>query len=586
MAGTRERSNEAPKVPRSKWVAMLHRKPTRWDVLFHRFAEALIRRYWYTQAHFTQPTLKLDGDELWDAAMQMARVFQKHTSLAGVSQITGPNHLSLFDLDPDTIAAVSKEARAVVVRALLNYVEVAQNCFVPRNHPDLELLRPRLEESIERFLRDKCMANGELRPCLENPLGDDEGYFPKSEMPADPADTSGNPRLDAYRLNVLVHDGDAPRVVKTKLLAFAKTDPFVGPEFVVYMVTGLAGAQVHAQQTRQKINEEMESIRLRDRFLFSPSRQRGLSPVELFLEQQLMASPRMKEHLQRWADENVEGIFRVTQRQDSFLTLEDLSTGRTASVLADDPARFPLRPGELIRTRIVPWEDAWRFSGVQQLLRVEGDNAEEILRRQLHPLRLHRKLDEDDPRLLAARRLVEFVHDRFVARFGHEIARFEDLSACRQALAEFHHELMHDAVLADGRPFASAWVTDVGMGFPPFSQEQFAAADQTISGPAILYDRVEGMGFIGNFREVALAMTSPAPAQAQRAAVQGLLLQSWKPGWLVKRVLLENPSRAEELLRGILGEAFSIEKNLEPLLGRLKYPNHTLPHRPTPFLVD
>lgn len=584
------RSTETPRVARGKWVAMLHRKPTRWDVLFHKLADAVIRRYWYCQAHFSQPTFRLDSDELWDAAMQMARAFQKQTSLAAVSQMTGEKQLSIFDLNSDTLDALAAEARKVMLLALLNYAEVSRNAFVPRNHADLEALRPRLEETILRFLRDKCFPDGELYPCIENPLGDDEGYFAsQNPFPADPPNSSGNARLDAYRLNILVHDEDDAALIKRKLLAFAQTDPFLAPEFAVYMVTGLADAEVHAQKTDQKINQQMESIRLRDSFLFMPCRQRGLSPIELFLEQQLMASERQKTRLRRWADEHLESCFKIIARDEQSITLKDLGADRTLIIRDEDLSIFPPPVGTYFRSRVVPWDDHFRFSGMQQTYKITGVNlaeADRLFREDLHPLRVRRKLDENDPRLLAARRLVAFAHDRFVARFGHEVARFANLAECRIKLGEFHHELIVEAKLPDGRQFADAWRADVEMEFPSYQQDRFASEEADVSSPAVIYDAVEGMAFLGNFEDLAQALTGAEVLPRHREAVKLLLVQSWKPGWLVRRMLMENPARGEMLLQEILGGgAFSIERNLDPLLGRLKCPAHTLPHRPTPFLT-
>jgi hypothetical protein len=287
--------------------------------------------------------------------------------------------------------------------------------------------------------------------------------------------------------------------------------------------------------------------------------------------------------LSRWAEQHVEGIFRMISASGDRYELEDISTFRRATVIAD--ANPSLAAEKLIKTRLVPWDDHWLFSGMQQSVHIEG--SEDELRRTLNPLRLHRRLDEDDPRLQAARNLVHFVHDRFVVRFGHEIAPFASLDECRQKLGEFHHELLTEARLPDGRQFADAFAADVGIDFPPFFQDRFAASEGDTSSPAIIYDGIEGMAFIGFFDSLRLAMTSPFPSKEQKEAVKRLLLQSWSPGWLVKRLLMENPPRAEELLREILGgETFSLDKNLDPLLSRLKCPHHTLPHRPVPFLTS
>ena len=142
----------------------------------------------------------------------------------------------------DTLVASGTDA---IVECFANYLEIAHNCFVRRNHPDLELLRPKLEQTLRRFLIDKCVDEGDLAPCLEQPAADAEGYFPAGVLPPEPATPSGNAHLDAYRLNVLVHDEDEPLVVLSKLITFVKTDPMLWPEFTVEMVSRLAARSLH-----------------------------------------------------------------------------------------------------------------------------------------------------------------------------------------------------------------------------------------------------------------------------------------------------------------------------------------------------
>lgn len=573
---------QPPKVPRSRWIARLHRVPTRWDVLFHQLAEALARRYWYTQPHFQGEFMRLDNDELWEAAMHMSRAFAKQTSLAAVAHMKGPSELSIFDLSPATIAPIAAAGRAAIIRCLLNYLEVAHHAFIPRNHPDVVLIRPRLEETIDRFLQDKCMEQGELRPCLEAPAASDEGYFPASPMPQPPA-PSGDARLDAYRLNVLLNDDDDAVAAKRKLLEFAMTDPLVAPEYTTDLVMKLANAQLRAQQTGQKLNEQMESIRIRDHFLFTPCRQRGLSPVELFAQQHLLLDNNQMQRLMNWVRQHVEGIFKVMElsADATTVTLEDLASGRE-TVVSGDGNPMPFKLGMYLRTRVVPWDECWRFSGIQQEVRLQGD--EESLRAQLHPLRMRRRVDENDPRLLRARELVAFVHDRFVSHFGGEVARFENLDECREKLGEFHHDLILRDRMPDGTLFAETWQKEIAADFPPFIASRFAAGGKYVSGPAVIYDRVEGMAFLGDFADVADAVTAPTLQPQHTQTIRRLLTEAWKPGWLVQRILTENPSRGEELLREILGEDFSIDRHLDTLLGRLKCPDHTLPHRPVVFL--
>ena len=392
-------------------------------------------------------------------------------------------------------------------------------------------------------------------------------------------------RLDAYRLNVLVHDGDDPVTAEGKLLDYVKSDPLLAPEFAVDLVSKLAALEMQAEEKRLKINTEAEGQYLATRFLFTPGYQDGKMPVELFLSDQLLASTRQKEHLARWANQNVEGVFRIVSRSEAAVTLEDLISGREVEVVMH-PVFAECTEKSVLRARILPWDELWHILGPVDRVEMEAA-ALESYRAVLHPLRMRRRADEDDPRLLAARKLVALVAEQFAGRFGSEVAKFETLEACREALAEFHHALMVEIRLADGRQFADAWREDVGREFPAFVAEKFAAGEEEIGRPAVIYDREEGMAFAGNFGAIEAAMTMEQPDKAAEEAFAGLLMRKWRPGWLVRKIALERPERAEKLIAGILGDAdFRIGRDLEGLLGRLKCPDHTLPHRPVPFLID
>ena len=572
------RSSEAPRVPRGKWVMQLHRKPTRSDVLFHRLAESLARRYWYTQVHFRQEILRLETDEIWDAAMQMSRAVARDNTLAAMR-----GEPSLFTL-PAGLDTLAQAATRTALAAVINYLEIAHNCLLKRNHPDIELLAPRLTETFRRFFIDKLSPAGELRPCLENPIGDDERYFPPADLPADPATSSGNPATDAFRLNVLVADGDDARAVMRKLIAFAKTDPFLAPEFTVEIVTKLTARQMHAAKVKRKFDEVAEAIHIRDRFLFSPCRQGGKLPVQIFLDQQLLASEQQKERLKRWARLNTDGVFRLESSTAEAALLRELSSGRELTVVRD-AMLASLSSGTLIRARVIPWDDQWMISGTAQVIDPASAN-QDAFKEMLHPLRVRRTADEDDPRLLSARGHVKTVHAQFVERFGGELATFKTLAECREALGQFHHQLTIELRLPDGRQFADAWQHDTGLDFPPFIQEQFANGETTVTSPGVVYDAVHGMGFMPSAEEVSFAMTSPFPTVEQKQAFARLLLEKWRPGWLIERLAGDYPERVESIIRELLGESdFALARDLEPLLGRLKCPDHTLPSRPVPFLV-
>jgi hypothetical protein len=585
MAAPSERSAQAPKVPRGRWAAMLHRPPTRFDALFHSLAESIVRRYWYMQSGFHNQTLRLDRDEVWEAAMHMARAFQKRTSMDAVADLAGrPMASGIFDLETQFPAAVTSGVDALM-SGLVNYIEVAHRALLRRDHPDLLAIRSRLQDSLSRFLAARCTRDGELFPCLQKPAAPDEGYFTASRQELEPIQPSGNARLDAYRLNVLVHDADDAATFERKLLQYVKSDPMLAPEFAIDLVTKVAAVEMQASQQRLPFNRDAESQYVATRFIFSPTSQRGLTPLDLFVQDQFLPSERQKQRLARWITENVEGVFRIARRSESSVTLEDLATSREIDA-ASHAVFAQATASSIFRLRLVPWDDLWHICGTAE--RIEMDALKlESYRAVLHPLRMRRRADEGDSRILATRRLVAFIHGQFVRHFGGELAKFDTLAACRDALAEFHHSLLVDARLSDGRQFADAWRQDVAMDFPAFNAGQFAATDPDTARPAVIYDREEGMAFLGNIEPIEAAITAGADSDASAIAFQKLFMQQWCPGWLVRKIALQNPQRAQTLISQGLGQPdFHIERDLEGLLGKLKCPDHTLPHRPTPFLAS
>lgn len=563
----------------------MHRQPTRFDALFHELAESIVRRYWYMQGGFHAQTLRLDRDEIWEAAMHMARAFQKRTSIDAVADLAGrPKAASIFDLDTalDAVVDIGTDA---IMSGLINYIEVAHKALLRRDHPDLMTIRLRLRDSLARFLVSKCTHDGELHPCLESPAAPDEGYFPDNGQELEPQQTSGNARLDAYRLNVLVHDADDAAAFERKLLQYVKSDPLLAPEFAIDLVTKIAAVEMQSAQQKLKFNRDAESQYIATRFLFNPTSQQGLTPIELFMQDQLLPSDRQKQRLGRWSNENVEGVFQIARRSETAVTLEDLTTSR--EIDAAPHAIFTEATGtSVFRLRLAPWDELWHICGTSERVEMDAPRLESY-RAILHPLRMRRRADEDDPRILAARQLVAFVHEQFVREFGGELARFDTLAACRDALAGFHHALIVDVRLGDGRQFADAWRQDVGMDFPAFDAVMFAAEHPDTTSPAVIYDREEGMAFVGNIGPIEAAITSDAADDASARAFQNLFMQKWYPGWLVRKIALQNPERAERLIRQGMGlPDFQIDRDLEGLLGKLKCPDHTLPHRPTPFLAS
>ena len=583
MSATSSRTSNPPKVSRAQWAKTLHRRPTRWDVIFHKLADSLVRRYWYTQAHLGDSVLHVDADELGDVAIHMARSVQILLSLNGVATLAGrPAQPSLWNQDAGQLDALIEQSTSTAMDTLINWLEIASSCLIKRRHPGLLMLRERFAHTLRDFFEVQCAPDSELYPCIAHPLGDPEEYFPDNKLFADPADSTGNPALDAYRLLVLVHDADTPAVVKAKLLAFVTTHPLLAPEYVTFVVGSLSVAAASAAGTDQKIDQTKTLIQLRDEFLFRPCRH-GLNPVAMFLRQQLLASDRQKLRLERWSSQAVYGLFVVRQVEGSVVVLEDLTSGRGADVDSSTLPSDALHVGDIVRTRLLPWDEKWLFSGIQE---VTSKIEEGATLPSPHPLNLRRAVDEDDPRILAARQLVRVIYERFVERFGSPVATFANLDECREKLADFHYFLQMELRLPDGRQFCDAWNEDVKQAFTSFMVDEFAAEVPDTAHPAVLFDPVHGMAFIGNFAPIvaALAATDLAPAYVD--AVQQYLVDPCGRAWVVECLLKDHPARMCQLLAEVCGQdTFSAENDFPVLINRLRPGALTPPLRPVPFLM-
>ena len=346
------------------------------------------------------------------------------------------------------------------------------------------------------------------------------------------------------------------------------------------MVGSLSRAVAEAAVEQRKIDQQKMLIQLRDEFLFRPCRL-GKSPVAIFRQQQLLASPGQLQRLERWESQVVFGLFKVVASQPTRLVLEDLINGCQAEV---DPRSLDSKafvPGELLRTRLLPWDQQWLFSGIQEVTHLgEGQKAQCP-----HPLDILRTVDEQDPRLLAARRLVGVISEQFRRQFGSDVALFDSLDDCRAKLADFHYFLQMTLRLPDGRQFIQAWQEEVQLPFPVLFADEFAADIADTSHPAVLYDAQQGMAFIGNYAPLQEALSSSGEVEKHAATIQQLLTDSSTRAWVIQRMVEQHPQRMRELLQEVCGQSsFDLEKDWPGLMNRLRPGALSLPVRPAVFL--
>ncbi len=579
---TKRRLVQPPSLPRRDWVVALHRRPTRWDVLFHELSLALIRRYWHAQSSFRSDTLRLSNDELPNVALLLSLGLSRLISTNAVGDLAGQPRPSLWDTDAARFEELLAQAGTVFRDILCSYHELTGDGWIKRNHDDLRLIVERLVEAVRHFVESKCRPGGELWPCLENPLGDDEGFFPAGNKPVDPQQTSGNSKLDAYRLNCLVHDADDADTVKSKLIDFVRADPLLAPEQGRFI-----GQRLVAQKERIKSPEDEFNIAYaaNDDFLFNPTRQGGLTPVRLFMDAHLFLTPAQKQRLQRWDASPVTGIFRVISSGDRLVELQDLSSGRTFRVACGSAMIERFQPGSGVQTRFLPWDDGWVFSGIQKLL----DLRPEVLRgmgAQLNPMNFRRSIDDDDARVTRARELTRLAGQQWQALFGSDTVVSHTLEENRGVLERFDQHLRQQALPGGETTIYQAFEKEVGIPAPQGAAAVSLEAGASFHDLALLFSGDHGLVQLADYDFVRQAIDGDGIlSPEQRGAIWMYLSAPWIPAWVADSLVRRSPGRMEVILRDLLGdEGFTVESDWDRLLGHFKPVDCRLPVRPRPWL--
>lgn len=551
-------------------------------MLFHELTSALIRRYWHAQVSCRSDTLRLSNEELPNVALLLSLGLSRLISTNAVSDLAGQAKPSLWDTDPASLEALLAQAAAVIRDILCSYHELTGDGWIKRNHDDLRLIVERLVEALRHFIESKCRPGGDLWPCLENPLGDDEGFFPAANKPIDPQQTSGNPKLDAYRLNCLVHDADDADTTKSKLIDFVRAHPLLAPEQSRFI-----GQRLVAQKEQIKTPEDEfnAAYAANDDFLFNPTRQGGLTPVRLFMDAHLFLSPTQKERLARWDASPVTGIFKVISSGDRLVELQDLASGRTFRVACTRAMIDRFQPGSGVQTRILPWDDGWVFSGIQKLL----DLRPEVLRgmgARLNPMNFRRAIDDDDARVTRAGELTRLAGEQWNSLFGSDTVVSHTLDENRGILERFDQHLRQEKLLPGGMTIYQAFEKEVGIPAPQGAAAVSLDGDASFRDLTLLFSPDHGLVQLADYDFVRQAIGGDAPlSQEQRGAIWMYLSAPWIPAWVTNSLVRRNPGRMETILRDLLGDAsFSIASDWDRLLGHFKPVDCRLPVRPRPWL--
>jgi hypothetical protein len=468
------------------------------------------------------------------------------------------------ELDERTAQRISEQAATQFDLLLRRYAEEAKGLLAPRPSPDLDtVLIPQLQDRLLQFLLQRCRPGGDLHACIADPAGDDAGHFDATPHPRHHAVVrTGRAVDDLYRLGVVIDDSDTYTSAKDKLYWFCESDPWMKFEFDSRMVATLADSEDSAGA---------DLIAAIDGFLFAPCRLDGKTPVELLLERQVNMPEQQRRRLTRWIDEPYEGIFHIKSARSPEIVTTDLHTMKTVTLEATRPEGLrSARPGHVVFTRVVPWEDKWFLSGAQDVRGPVPDNAIPELRTALLSAGVPKRADPDGRILKKSLEAQGEQYDEWVKLFGADEICFDSGQACEDAMHKFHHHMSH------------IWINPrTGMTpYDSFRQRykstppkvEFNLPEDLLTHPDIgsIFDRIHGQVFLPDYRAFLSAFETEKPSIHQLTILRDYLVTNLGPYWLFARIAARAPIAFERTMRTVLrDETFKIE-DLDRWMRKLK----------------
>jgi hypothetical protein len=466
---------------------------------------------------------------------------------------------------------------------LRKFAEDVEDVILPRPDPDLDRLTARLESRLQEFLQARCTPGAALHPCLAQPLGPPPTGFPNHRLPADPAHSTGRISADVLALAPTIRDGDELHEVKRKLIAFARNDPWLAEEFYVYLLD-------HTDSDAFNPPDPVEAYRATDDFLFRATSLAGRTPVELLVDRQPDMPQRQREHLLRWDRENFVGIFHVRKVNRPFLLAEELTGGGEYRLLVTrEEALGSMRRDDLIQSRVVPWDDHWVLSGIQEVMGSADERGVAEFKERIRKTPGARRRNPDDPKVTQAFEVQAEQHRAWVALFGSDEVSFPTGRELQEAFVRFYRHWGQE--LRDpktGLTRAEEYerrhnrpAPDVSKGLLP---EELLDAEDV----GVINDPYHGMTILTGYSAFRTAFESAAPPTRQQLdAVLGYLREPSVDYAVFLRARDKYPQRLEQLLRlALRDESFSLDRDLDALLRKYKGQQMRKPRLPDITLVD
>lgn len=548
------RQQKQVETQKEAYVFTLHRKPCRWDVLVFELGLALAERCRQVCVSLSDKRLRFKGEEPGILGRTLGQGFGVLMSRNWPDEAAeGP--MEFWPMNEATAEAAGGRVRRSCLEPLLRkYMLDHGGLYYPRLNPSVQRLAKELSEAVREFLLARCSEGGDLADALVEPLGPTGEYFPDNVLPADPARSTGDVRQDLYELSVTIRAGDDAGVLKDKVLAFCREDPWIGQELWVALQEQLDDPGLVEDFGRGEAPE----MYIADNFVFSATQLEGKTPIEVLLERQPDMDARQRERLERWDREAFQGMFLVEAMEGDFLEAEDLQTGQRLRVTGRKVEQIRrAEVGGVLRARVVPWEDHWLLSGAQVYWPAVDERDVQYMREDLRRQPHWRPAGMEDPGLAEARRVQQEMYETWVGLFGTDELVFAEGQGLRVALERFERHWI-------GQAAASQSWSEVKIGLPEEASEALDVG--------LIMDGQAGLMFhrgYGAFRDV---FEGAGPLREYEADILWeYLLEEAISVRMFQRMAQRYPERMQEALRDLLTEDdFLLERDFERLLRTFK----------------
>ena len=470
---------------------------------------------------------------------------------------------------------------------LRKYVEDTRGIYPRRPHGDLTRLTTELGEVLRSFLISRCPPGGDLYKCLMNPLANHNRYFPNNGRSAEPASSCGDPVRDMRRLGLTIYDRDDGGDIKWKLAHFVRNDPWLFAEWMSFVQH-----QLDSSERKKRINSRPSAVdEATDEFIFRATHLAGKTPIQLFIERQKDISERQRQRLLRWDTETFYGIFLVREVELPFVNATDLASDGSYRLKATKPdALRSLKSGDLLFSRVTPWDNHWLLSGIQQRFEGAGKNQNLVseLKREVRLKPFHRPVDNNDPRIQEGFKIQEAQYQAWMALFGREELLFEDGLKLGDAVNHFHR-YWRDEMIFPGSGLTRAQLYQQKHGHPP-PEVKFPLPDYLIEAKdtAAVFDRQHGLAFYVGYRLFRSAFEDQGQLTSEQVQrVWDYLIDESTDYWLFQRMQNQYPERTEYVFRQVLKDKhFQLDRDFDVVLRKFKGQSMRRPVRPMITVID